>query len=213
VNPLVQMDGRGGQPTSAWTSKRVLIVDDDPDVCALLEGAFTSRGFEAACFGSAEAALSALQASDFDLALVDVRLDGMDGIELCERIAGDRPGLPVVMITASAQLDTAVAALRAGAIDFITKSIDPEALGAAAERALRRHRASIPRVPTGDIEQGELVEIIGESAPMRELKELLARVAQTDVSVLLTGESGTGRSSSHAPAPLWTAPGRPLHRD
>jgi DNA-binding NtrC family response regulator len=166
----------------------VLIVDDDPPLCDLLRLSLAAKGFSATSRTSAEAALSTLDAQHFDAVVTDLRLPRMDGLELCERITSDRPELPVVVMTGFGNLDAAVAALRAGAWDFITKPIEVDQVGRALQRAtLRRplvERAGSP---------GDAPDILGESAVMKRTKELVRRAAASDASVLITGESGTGK--------------------
>src|SRR4051812_44172306 len=102
-------------------SGRVLIVDDDPGMCEFVSSGLGKRGFETAWRTSSDEAFALLQAEDFDIVICDLNMQGMNGLELCERIAANRPDIPVVVITAFGSLETAVAAIRAGAYDFITK--------------------------------------------------------------------------------------------
>lgn len=172
---------------------RVLIVDDDPEMCEILSASLARSDFETRCHTRAEEALEAIRQEEFDVMLVDVMLGGMDGLQLCERVAGNRPDLPVVVVTALGSVDTAVGALRAGAVDFITKPVDVKLLGNAVSRAMRRRQATMTRIGGPASETEGLQDIIGESPAMRQLKEMLVRVAESDASVLLTGESGTGK--------------------
>src|SRR5215470_12252067 len=100
---------------------RVFIVDDDQDMCRMLESALGRKGFEVATRQSAAEAFEQIEAEDFDVVVTDLNMKGMTGLELCERVAQNRPDVPVVVITAFGSLETAVAAIRAGAYDFITK--------------------------------------------------------------------------------------------
>jgi DNA-binding NtrC family response regulator len=171
----------GGRP-------RVLIVDDDPPLCDLLRLSLSAKGFTPTTRRSAEAALSALSSHDFDVLVTDVRLPRMDGLELCRRALAERPNLAVVVITAFGNLDAAVAAIRAGAHDFITKPVQIEEVGAALERAtLRRPLVEEHEALTA------LDEILGESPAMARTRAFVARAATSDASVLITGESGTGK--------------------
>jgi two-component system response regulator HydG len=174
---------------------RVMIVDDDPDMCAVVEEDLRRRGYEVGTFPSGEAAFDALLREDFDLVLTDLRLQDMDGIELCDRIVANRSEVPVVVITAFGSLETAVAAIRAGAYDFVTKPIEMDILHISLERALR-HRQLSERVKTlsDALERTrEYEELIGRSPPMERLYDHLDRLATSDASVLITGESGTGK--------------------
>src|SRR4051794_25744415 len=102
---------------------RVLIVDDDRGMCDLAEAALKRAGFHTAARLSAAEALEALSAEDYDAVVTDLNMKGMNGLELCERIVANRRDTPVLVITAFGSLETAVAAIRAGAYDFITKPL------------------------------------------------------------------------------------------
>jgi two-component system response regulator HydG len=103
---------------------RILIVDDDSSLCDLIESDLRLRGLEPRGHTRAEEAFEALKAEDFDVVLTDLRMPGMDGIDLCTRIVANRPDIPVIVTTAFGSLDTAIRALRAGAFDFVTKPIN-----------------------------------------------------------------------------------------
>jgi two-component system, NtrC family, response regulator AtoC len=179
---------------SAPTRVRVLFVDDDPSLCQWVEGSLIRRGYDVHTCLTAQRALELVAGEDYDLVVSDLNLPSMNGVELCERIASNRPELPVIVITAFGSMDTAVQAIRAGAYDFIAKPFEIEVLAIAIERAAshRRLRAEVKRLRT-------LTEIapesglIGDSQAMRELRSLLAKVAESDSSVLILGESGTGK--------------------
>jgi two-component system response regulator HydG len=119
----------------------------------------------------------------------------LNGIELCERLSVNRPDVPVVVITAFGSLETAVAAIRAGAYDFITKPFDTEQLVLTLERAIQ-HRAlreEVQRLRQAVAETQHVADMVGESEPMRRLHEVIRRTAAADAPVLITGESGTGK--------------------
>ncbi|MEM6995870.1 MAG: sigma-54 dependent transcriptional regulator [Myxococcota bacterium] len=173
----------------------VLIVEDDDDLRQLLVAGLGERGLQAAGFGSAEGALAALPAHDPGVALVDLNLPGMDGIELCARLS-EQPNPPsVVLMTAFGSINAAVKAVRAGATDFLVKPLDLDVVVHRVQRVLaeqqvreeaRRLRAEVDRAHGfGELE--------GTSVAMRRAYDLLARSAPSDASVLLAGESGTGK--------------------
>jgi len=174
---------------------RILIVDDDESMGEMLETDLKRRGLETTWYGRAEEALERISAQDIDVVLTDLNLPGMSGIDLCVRITADRPDVPVVVLTGFGSMDTAIAAIRAGAYDFITKPIDSDLLVIVLERALK-HRALqaqlkiLEKSATQELLSGEL---IGQSQPMRELSRQIRRIADTDASVLVCGESGTGK--------------------
>ncbi|MCA9261081.1 MAG: sigma-54-dependent Fis family transcriptional regulator, partial [Planctomycetales bacterium] len=169
---------------------RVLMVDDEASQRALLESYVTSQGYVAETVGSAEAALERLAQQTYHMVLLDVRLPGIDGIEALRRIRADDEQLPVMLITAHADLRQAVIAMKGGADDYLTKPIDLDELGVAISDALGDRaeegpaKLAAPPLPDG---------FICESAAMRRLVETLAIVAPSDAPVLLTGESGAGK--------------------
>jgi DNA-binding NtrC family response regulator len=176
-------------------SGRVLVVDDEREMCEAVAAGLGPRGFEVRWETSGEAALGTLEASEADVVLTDLNMRGMDGLALCERIVAGRPDVPVVVITAFGSLETAIAAIRAGAYDFITKPVKMDALAVALARAVQ-HRSLSEEVKrlrdlVGEAQRFE--ELVGDSAPMRRVRQLLDRVIDSDASVLVTGESGTGK--------------------
>jgi DNA-binding NtrC family response regulator len=176
-------------------SERVLIVDDEKSMCEMLDTFLRRRGLEPVTRESAEEAFAALLDEDFDAVLSDLNMPGMNGIELCERIVANRPDVPVIVITAFGSMDTAVAAIRAGAYDFVTKPIDLDILWLCLDRAIK-HRALSKKVKalSEEISKPAFSEdIVGESRSMTGLRDKLSRIADTEASVLITGESGTGK--------------------
>ena len=140
-------------------------------------------------------ALAALAEHDVDVVVTDLNMQGMTGLELCQRIVADRPDVPVIVITAFGSLETAVAAIRAGAYDFVTKPVEIEALAIAVRRAVE-HRAlrdEVKRLREVVARTRGRGDLIGASPAMQQVYELIDRVAATDATVLITGESGTGK--------------------
>jgi two-component system, NtrC family, response regulator AtoC len=180
--------GRSGMAETAdgASGPRVLIVDDDPPLCELLRLSLAAKGFAATTRATAEAALSTLSSRDFDVLVTDLRLPQMDGLELCRRVTAERPDLPVVVITAFGNLDSAVAAIRAGAHDFIMKPVQMDEVGEVLERATMRRCGEDRLLGSPD-------ELLGESAAMERTRDLVARAAASDAPVLIAGESGTGK--------------------
>jgi len=177
---------------------RVLIVDDDAELVKLLSLVLTRKGFETRGVRSGAEALTALAAEHFDVLLTDVQMPGMDGIAVCERAVAAHPDLPVIVLTAFGSMEAAVAAIRVGAYDFVTKPVDNTVLSLAVERAAR-HRALGDEVRRLRVTASEapaplhLPGVLGDSAAMRQVYDLLLRVADTESTVLVTGESGTGK--------------------
>jgi DNA-binding NtrC family response regulator len=174
---------------------RVLIVDDEKSMCDMLDAYLRPRGFEPVSRSSAEEAFSTLLQGDFDVVLADLNMPGMNGIELCERIAANKEDVPVIVMTGFGSLDTAVAAIRAGAYDFVTKPVDLDILALCLDRAVKHRELSRKvKVLSESASRPRFSgELIGDSAPMHDLRDRIARIADTEASVLITGESGTGK--------------------
>jgi two-component system response regulator HydG len=176
-------------------SARLLIVDDEQSMCDLVKADMHLRGYEVETSRRAEDAFARLQGGYFDVVVTDLNMPDMDGIELCDRIVANYPDVPVVVMTGFGSLDTAVAAIRAGAYDFVTKPLEMEVLAVAMERAVR-HRVLQEKVRqlSQIVERGSrYAEMLGSSSAMQRVFEQLARLADADAPVLITGESGTGK--------------------
>lgn len=176
-------------------SGRVLIVDDDRSMCELIEADLSSRGMSCQWFTSADDAIRAIHDGQFDVILTDLQMPGLNGLALCERIVANRPDIPVVVMTAFGSLETAVAAIRAGAYDFVSKPVELDMLALTLQRAIKhRSLAEQVRVLSDRVQQSNrFAQLLGESPVMQRLFDELRRVANTDASVLITGESGTGK--------------------
>ena len=174
---------------------KILIVDDEQMMCEMLEDDLKRHGFHPTCYRSAEKAIDALKAESFDVLLTDMNLPNMNGIELCERVVANRPDIPVIVITAFGSMETAIAAIRAGAYDFVTKPIDTEFLALALDRAVNHHglQEKVKILDDALKKTHQFDELIGQSPPMRKLIDRLERVADTETSLLITGETGTGK--------------------
>jgi two-component system response regulator HydG len=175
-------------------SRRILIVDDEREMRELLRDRLMLRDFEVEVAESYEAAVERFDAGRWDAVVTDIQMRGQSGIELCEWLRANRPDVPVVVITGFGSLDTAIAAIRAGAHDFLAKPFEVEELTFRLEHALR-HRSLLEEVQRLRESRGDASdeELIGESAAMRKLRQLVVRVAASDAPVLITGETGTGK--------------------
>ena len=174
---------------------RVLVVDDDASMCDMLVSDLGEAGFEVTARTSPSAALDALVAAEVDAVVTDLNMPGMNGIELCERIVATQADVPVIVITAFGSIETAVAAIRAGAYDFVTKPLEVDALMLALERALqhRRLRSEVTRLRRAVEESRQFGSLLGTSPAMRRLYDLLDRITGSDTSIVITGETGTGK--------------------
>ena len=174
--------------------RRVLIVDDEREMRELLRDALVPRGFEIEVAESYDTALERLAENTCDAVVADVQMRGQSGIALCEWLRANRPDVPSVVITGFGNLDTAIAAMRAGAHDFLPKPFEVEELAFRLEHALR-HRRLLEEVKRLRESCGDAAdpELLGESAAMRSLRQLVVRVAAADAPVLITGETGTGK--------------------
>ncbi|MBL8721264.1 MAG: sigma-54-dependent Fis family transcriptional regulator [Myxococcales bacterium] len=174
---------------------RVLIVDDDLQMGEMLQKRLAKAGFEVLTSSSGASAIAVLERDDVEVVVTDLNMRDMDGLQLCERIVANRPDVPVLVLTAFGSFESAVAAIRVGAYDFITKPVEVETLALALDRAVQ-HRAlreEVKRLRKAAGGATVFEEMLGDSAPMQEVYRLLSRIAETDASVLVTGESGTGK--------------------
>ena len=172
-----------------------MIVDDDQSMCELIEADLSSRGITSEWRTSPEAALSVIRDGNFDVILTDLQMPGMNGLALCERIVANRPDIPVIVMTAFGSMETAIAAMRAGAYDFVSKPVELDILALRLERAIQHRSLSEQvRVLSDRVHRSNrFSKLLGESPAMQQLFDDLHRVASTDTSVLITGESGTGK--------------------
>jgi DNA-binding NtrC family response regulator len=174
----------------------LLIVDDEPDMLQLLKRSLEPDLRCNVCTAdSGESALHLLANTTFDLVLADIKMPGMDGLALLELIRRNHPGLTVVMMTAYGHIEMAVEAMRAGAYDFITKPFEHDTLVLRLEKALERTRLIQEnlRLQSQCGEGFNFQRMIGKSPAMQRVFETIQMVAKTDLTVLITGESGTGK--------------------
>jgi len=177
-------------PASPMSKAAVLIVDDEKNILSSLSRALDLEGYRALVAGSAELALEKLD--DADLLLLDVKLPGMSGLELLERLQADRPGLPVVMMSAHGSIQMAVEATKLGARDFVEKPLSYPKLFVTINNTLRLE--SLERENTAlKREVEKRFELIGDSEVMSKLKDRIRVTAPTNGRVLVTGEHGTGK--------------------
>jgi DNA-binding NtrC family response regulator len=175
--------------------RRILIVDDEASVRSSLEEWFREDGFLVETAEDGPAGLRAMERGPFDIVLLDLKMPGMDGIAVQKRIREIDPEATIIILTAYASVETAVAALKLGAYDYVTKPVDPDDLSnlvrnALRTRALAEENARL-REKVSELTQTE--PILAVSAKMRHVLEMVRTVADTDSSVVIRGESGTGK--------------------
>jgi DNA-binding NtrC family response regulator len=173
----------------------MLIVDDELSVRDSLNKWFREEGYEVGTAENANEALLRMAEKQWDVALLDIKMRGTDGIELQRRMHEIDPRLIAIMMTGYASVETAVAAMKNGAYDYVTKPLDPEDITLKVTKALSHHRAEQEneRLREQHAEITRPNELVGSSAPMRRMMEAVETVGPTDTSVLITGESGTGK--------------------
>src|SRR5271169_1341247 len=204
-------------PNSIQVKGRILIVDDELVVRDSLGKWFTSEGYTARPTGGAREALEVIQQAEFDIALLDIKMPGMDGMELQARLHEVDPDLTIIIMTGYASVDTAVQALKRGAYDYITKPVDPDELSHLVANALehKRARREVVRLRENLQEVVPGTELIGKSPAMRKVTELIEMVAPTEATVLITGETGTGKEvvarAIHAAGPRRYMPMVTIH--
>jgi two-component system response regulator HydG len=189
----------------------VLVVDDDPGMCAMLQSRLSVRGFGVVTRWSASEALDVIQHDAIDVVVTDVNMKTMNGVELCHRVLEARPHMPVILITAFGSMDTAIQAIRAGAYDFLPKPFEIDQLALAIERgATLAHLRDEVQQLRQMVAPQSFGELVGSSPRMRELYSKLAKIAGNDAAVLLAGESGTGKElvarAIHATSPRAKGP-------
>ncbi len=174
---------------------QVLVVDDEADIRELLGMTLIRMGLEPQCAGSVSEALSLLGSNAFELCLTDMRLPDGDGLSIVEHIMRNHPSLPVAVITAHGSAENAVAALKAGAFDYLGKPVSLDQL-----RALVRSALKLPR-PGAERRDGEagaaaaagMPHLIGESPLMAQARQLIDKLARSQAPVQISGESGSGK--------------------
>ncbi|QFY89321.1 nitrogen regulation protein NR(I) [Magnetovirga frankeli] len=169
---------------------RVWIIDDDRSIRWVLEKALKKAGLDCTAFTSAADALRELARSAPDVILSDIRMPGMDGLSLLQRIRAEQPQIPVIIMTAHSDLDSAVSAYDGGAFEYLPKPFD---LDEVIEQVGKACRFSKERNPTRPGGEQRVSEIIGEAPAMQEVFRAIGRLAKSNITVLINGESGTGK--------------------
>lgn len=173
---------------------KILIIDDEKSIRRALREILEYEKFEVDEAEDGPSGLEKLKAGEFDVALCDIKMPKMDGMEVLEKIQSDNIDVPVVMISGHGNIDTAVEAIKKGAFDFIQKPLDLNRILVTVRNALDRTTlVQETKVLKQKISKAKSSEIIGESKPIQQIKEMIERVAPTDARVLITGGNGSGK--------------------
>jgi DNA-binding NtrC family response regulator len=189
------------------TKANLLVVDDELIVRDSLDKWFREEGYDVTVADSAQDALAKMAARKFDLALVDIKMPGTDGVELQRRMHEIDPDMLVIIMTGYASVETAVAALKNGAYDYVSKPFDPDDIAHTVHNALSHKHAQEENARLRETVASVVrpQEIVGQSAAMIRVFEAIQTVGPTDATVLITGESGTGKElcarAIHAASP------------
>src|SRR6056297_1180803 len=178
--------------TSAPT---ILIVDDDAAHRTMLRATLSQQGYEPVEADDGDVAVHLVKQRSIDLVLLDLKMKRLGGMEALTEIQQIREDLPVIMITAFSSVENAVAAMKQGAFDYVTKPVDSEDLALTIKRALDYHglKQQNESLQKKLADKFDLGQLIGSSQSIQELEETLSLVAPSDATVLITGESGTGK--------------------
>ena len=174
-------------------NNRVWIIDDDRSIRWVLERALSRAGIETTCYENGDRALDDFYSESPDVVISDIRMPGSDGFKLLQRFQAERPALPIIIMTAHSDLDSAVAAYQGGAFEYLPKPFDVDEAVAVTRRALAHANEQEPEEPV-IIENGTgNKEIIGEAPAMQEVFRAIGRLSHSNITVLINGESGTGK--------------------
>lgn len=173
----------------------VWIVDDDRSIRWVLEKTLEQEGIQCHLFDSAENLVAMIEQEQPSAIISDIRMPGMDGLTLLDKLQKDYPHLPVIIMTAHSDLESAVASYQGGAFEYLPKPFDVEEAVSLVKRAILHHRKSMPAPDDEAIENEPKVdkEIIGEAPAMQEVFRAIGRLANSNITVLINGESGTGK--------------------
>jgi two-component system nitrogen regulation response regulator GlnG len=168
----------------------IWVVDDDRSIRWVLEKALTKASMEVRTFEEADSVIRALERGQPDAIISDVRMPGMDGLALLDKIHSKHPDLPIIIITAHSDLDSAVSAYQGGAFEYLPKPFDIDEAVELTRRAVKHHKEIVKDIKVEPLEE---TEIIGEAASMQEVFRAIGRLSRSNITVLINGESGTGK--------------------
>jgi len=179
--------------TEEWGA--ILVVDDDADMRELAYDMLKDRGHQVTMAGGGEEALKQLAEEDYAVVLTDLRMKGMQGLELLTQIKHDHPDINVILMTAFGSVETAVEAMKHGASDYLTKPVKKDELIRVVERVIREAalRREVNRLRKEVHKEYSFHQILGKSKAIQAVFDLIRRVADSPTNLLITGESGTGK--------------------
>lgn len=174
---------------------KILIVDDELIMRESLAGWLERDGHEVSAAASGEEAMELLKDSRFDILLVDIKMDGMSGMDVLKQVKESDPDVDVVMITAYGSIPSAIEAMKKGAYDYLLKPFDPDALGVLIDKIIKHQDQARETLYLREQykDRTRFENMIGQSRPMQEIFDFIQNVAPTDSTVLITGETGTGK--------------------
>jgi len=176
-------------------SPRILVVDDEMIVCESCQRILQEDSYEVECVSSGKEAIEKMKANPFDIVITDLKMPGIDGMEVLKSIREDYPDTVVIMITGFSTVETAVEAMKLGAFDYIPKPFTPDEVSIVVKKAIEKRSLLLENIYL----RQELQEkygfhnIVGKSKRMQEIYRIIAKVAMTDSTVLIYGQSGTGK--------------------
>lgn len=170
----------------------ILVIDDQRSIRSTLEDILTMEGYGITTAEDGAKGLEAFRAGDFDAVLTDIKMPNMDGMELLDKITDEKPGCPVIMISGHGDIDTAVESIKKGAYDFIQKPLDLNRLLITVKNAVEKG-ALVEESKALKKKVEHTYDMVGDSAPMQKVREMIGKVAATDARVLILGANGTGK--------------------
>lgn len=170
----------------------IWVIDDDRAMRWVLEKTFKEEGYTVTSFEEGQTALDRLEKEQPDVILTDIRMPGIDGLTFLSKVKASHPDLPVIIMTAHSDLESAVSSYQTGAFEYLPKPFDIDEALTLVSRAIQ-HTAKLQQQETGRIAPIKTVDIIGESPAMQEVFRAIGRLSQSHITVLINGESGTGK--------------------
>ena len=173
----------------------ILVIEDDQDMCDMLALGLGKRGFSVTTHVLGNEGLAAVDTELTDVVLSDINLPDINGLDICKQIVANQPDIPVIVMTAFGNMETAISAIRSGAYDFVIKPLDMDILALSLERAVRYRKlqATVKKLSEEIKRPLRFDRLMGKSPVMEKLFSQLSRIAESEASLLITGESGSGK--------------------